>query len=431
MKIWSIILLIFFIGTSSIAQVPSSVKQILLADTNINKGFIGVKILNSQDNKVLWEHNSHSYFTPASNTKLNSLYAGLKFLGDSVPGLYVYEDSTTLYIKPAGDPTFLHPEIAQQPVFEYLKKTTKKIVGLDQPFLSRQYGPGWGWSDYDESYMNERSVFPIFGNNIVFTGTAEELNYFPKRPVTLSHEKMTNSTGKVKSIGRKLNENIFYPDYGSNSNNRFVIPFVTSLELAYQVLSDTLHKKIEYSRASFPQQNFRTIYSVHIDTLLKPLMENSDNFFAEQVLLMAGYERNGVFSNEQAIDSLLANEMNFYIDQPNWADGSGLSRYNLFTPTGFTELLKHLKNDFDFERVKNILPTGGEGTLRSLYKGKLQNRIFAKTGTLNNHLGLSGYLYTKKNKILIFSILVNNHISRATPIRQSIEKFLEAVYEAN
>jgi D-alanyl-D-alanine carboxypeptidase/D-alanyl-D-alanine-endopeptidase (penicillin-binding protein 4) len=78
------------------------------------------------------------------------------------------------------------------------------------------------------------------------------------------------------------------------------------------------------------------------------------------------------------------------------------------------------------ERIKNILPTGGTGTISSYYRAD-SGYIFVKTGTLNGVVALSGFLYTKKNKLLLFSILVNNHTSTATSIRQGVEKFIQTV----
>ena len=82
------------------------------------------------------------------------------------------------------------------------------------------------------------------------------------------------------------------------------------------------------------------------------------------------------------------------------------------------------------ERLKNILATGGAGTLKLYYK-KDAGYIFAKTGTLNNNCALSGYLITKKNKLYIFSILANNYTGGATPIRKAVEKFLTEVRDKN
>jgi len=131
-------------------------------------------------------------------------------------------------------------------------------------------------------------------------------------------------------------------------------------------------------------------------------------------------------SDERMIDTLLKTDLKDIPQQPKWVDGSGLSRYNLFTPQDFVYLLKKIKDEFDWKRIQNILPTGGEGTLSSYYKSE-KGYIFAKTGTLSNNCALSGYLITKKNKVLIFSILVNNYKTGATPIRRSVEGFLQKI----
>jgi D-alanyl-D-alanine carboxypeptidase/D-alanyl-D-alanine-endopeptidase (penicillin-binding protein 4) len=85
-----------------------------------------------------------------------------------------------------------------------------------------------------------------------------------------------------------------------------------------------------------------------------------------------------------------------------------------------------MRNDFTFERLKVILPTGGEGTINNYYK-TISGNIYAKTGTLSNNCALSGYLITSKGKLLIFSVLANNYITGATPVRRAVEQFLEGI----
>ena len=83
-----------------------------------------------------------------------------------------------------------------------------------------------------------------------------------------------------------------------------------------------------------------------------------------------------------------------------------------------------MKADFGMERLRKLLPSGNDGTLAGLYINE-HGFIFAKTGTLSNHLALSGYLYTKKNRLLAFSFLINNHNGTASVIRTQMEDFIK------
>ena len=155
-------------------------------------------------------------------------------------------------------------------------------------------------------------------------------------------------------------------------------------------------------------------------------MHRSDNFFAGQLLLMVGNEVLGVMDDGQIIDTLLKTDLDDLPQKPRWVDGSGLSRYNLFTPQDFVFLLNKMKNEFGMERMKNILPTGNEGTLANYYKAD-SGFIYAKTGSMSGIVSLSGYIYTHKNKLLIFSVLINNHNTSAPEVKRAMELFLERI----
>jgi D-alanyl-D-alanine carboxypeptidase/D-alanyl-D-alanine-endopeptidase (penicillin-binding protein 4) len=156
------------------------------------------------------------------------------------------------------------------------------------------------------------------------------------------------------------------------------------------------------------------------------MMYRSDNFYAEQVLLMAANEKFGIMNDRQIISYLLNHNLQGLPQAPRWADGSGLSRYNLFTPKDFIWVLHKMKNEFGMERLKAIFPTGGEGTLANYYHND-SGFIYAKTGSMSGILSLSGYLYTKSGRLLIFSVLVNNHRQPAWLLRRKIASFLHAV----
>src|SRR5687767_5558251 len=97
----------------------------------------------------------------------------MKYLGDSLVGLRygIPEEKgwdNTIVIKPAGDPSFLHPDFKDQPVLNFLEKnkTGKRFGFLWDTVQAERWGSGWSWNDYDAGYMAERSNMPIYGNTI-------------------------------------------------------------------------------------------------------------------------------------------------------------------------------------------------------------------------------------------------------------------------
>ena len=174
--------------------------------------------------------------------------------------------------------------------------------------------------------------------------------------------------------------------------------------------------------------SWSTIHSQPTDSLLKPMMHRSDNFFAEQSLLMVSNEKLGIMNDARIIDTILKTDFADLPQKPRWVDGSGLSRYNLFSPRDFVAILDKMRTEFGMERIKTVFPTGNEGTLRNYYT-KEEGYLFAKTGTLSGVVALSGYLYTKKNKLLLFSVLVNNHNGSATEVRRVVEQLIERIRE--
>lgn len=169
---------------------------------------------------------------------------------------------------------------------------------------------------------------------------------------------------------------------------------------------------------------------MHRDTLIRSLMLRSDNHMAEQLLLMAARARLGYMREDILIDSMLSADLKDIPQKPRWADGSGASRYNLFTPESFVYLLEKMRREFGFERIRHLLPTGGEGTLSKYYLD-IPGSIYAKTGTLSNNQALSGFLITKKGRLLEFSVMVNHYKGPARPVRQRVEAFLLEIWQNN
>jgi D-alanyl-D-alanine carboxypeptidase/D-alanyl-D-alanine-endopeptidase (penicillin-binding protein 4) len=131
-------------------------------------------------------------------------------------------------------------------------------------------------------------------------------------------------------------------------------------------------------------------------------------------------------STDSIINTLLSTDLKDIPQPTRWVDGSGLSRYNLFTPQSFIYILNKLQQEFGMKRLKVILPTGSEGTLKNYFNAD-SGFIYAKTGSMSNQFTLCGYLTTKKNRQLIFSVLVNNEMANSRDVRRAVERFIKAI----
>lgn len=418
------ILSLSVISCSVTKQISKQAETILLKDTAISTGHIGISIYEPATNTYWYNYNANHYFIPASNTKLFTLYAGMKYLGDSLVGLRYQIKGDSTVIEPTGDPTFLLSEFKNQPTLNFLK--LRKKICLTDGFLYKDFlGNGWAWNDFKDGYMAQRSSFPIYGNVIKAKWVSpDSVNVYPS-----FYQKQSVLAEKVKTgfdVIKDFEENYFLFTNGSDKNKE--IPFRPAIADIQLLLEDTLKNKLDTDWSVYDKKGMLKIHSQPSDSLFKPMMYRSDNFFAEQTLLMASNEKLGYMSDEKIIDTLLKTDLKDVPQKPRWVDGSGLSRYNLFTPQSFVYIINKTKNEFGWDRLKSILPTGGTGTLSSYYK-KDSGFIYAKTGTLSNNCALSGVLITRKGRMFIFSVLANNYITGATPVRKAVEKFLLAIRE--
>ena len=418
--------LLVFTSCSINRQVAKIAQKELLNDSALLPAYVGVSVFEPATGKYWYQHDAAKYFVPSSNAKLFTLYAGLKYLGDSIPGIKYYETADTLFIQPTGDPSLLHPDFKIQRVAGFLKTKNKPIILNDANWKEEALGYGWAWDDYNGYYMAERSALPVYGNVIRWSQSINENNQLTIKSTPFLNWQTNfkpDSLNKAFSVTRNRDENVFHITTGKEKQAAEETPFVTNgVEATKLFLSDSLKISIT-SNLSATNYKLSTLFSIPSDSLFKPMMHNSDNFLAEQTLLMTANEKLGVMNDEAIISYLLKNELKDVPQKPKWVDGSGLSRYNLFTPQSFIWLLNKMKNEFGWDRIKNILPTGGEGTLRSLFINE-KGFVFAKTGTLSNHTSLSGYVITKKNKLLIFSLQANHFLTGATPVRLAFERFI-------
>ncbi len=390
---------------------------------------VGVAVFDIAANSYLYNYQADKYFVPASNTKIFTCYAAMKHLGDSLTGLLYTQEDSNYTVKFAGDPTLLHPDFKQHAVANFFK-SHNNITVVKSDWKDVRWGNGWAWNDFDADYMAERSAAPIYGNVVAFKKTGNQLSVLPK----LFKDSVTiygNLQSGSFSIERDYYNNSFSLQNSSRKFTATDIPFITSEVLAVALLEDSLKKPIDYLDAdAVNKSGWKKLKSQPTDSMLALMMHRSDNFYAEQTLLMVSNEKLGVMSDSKIIDTLLKTDLAGLPQKPRWVDGSGLSRYNLFTPMDFVWVLNQMKKEFSWNRIATIFPTGNTGTLSGYYKD-YAGKIYAKTGTLSSQVALSGFITAKSGKELIFSILVNNHQTAASNIRRAVEAFLIDIIEKN
>jgi len=410
-------------------KLQKAANQNILQVNNLSGAHIGIHVYDPASNTNLFSYQSNKFFVPASNTKIVTCFAALKYLGDSVAAAQILATDSGMHVYATGDPTFLHPDFEQHPAMDFLKNHINHISVIKSNFSSNRWGRGWAWDDYNADYMAERSAAPIFGNVVGFAKNGNQLRVTPK----YFKDSVT--------IFSSMQNNNFYVDrnYTSNnfsiqkSNKKFTgdnIPYITSEPLTITLLEDSLHQPIAYIDATIEKTNWKKYYSQPTDSMLKIMMHRSDNFYAEQSLLMIGNEKLGKMDDGKTIDTLLKTDFKLLPQKPKWVDGSGLSRYNLMTPQDFVWVLNQIKTEFGWQRTSTIFQEANSGTLGGYYKN-INGKLFAKTGTLSNVVTLSGYITTAKGKEIIFSVLVNQHQSSASEIRRIVEQFLVGVIEKN
>lgn len=410
---------VFFSSCSVHRQLERSAEKAFQSTGFLSSANIGISVFDPQSKKFLYDLNGEKYFIPASNTKLFTFYAAMKYLGDSLEGIRYYFQNDSLFVIPTGDPTLLHPDFQTQPVLDFLLQNKQYPIAIADHIMNDYgWGYGWSWDDYADYYMPERSAFPVFGNVVRFTKPQDQLTAIP----FLENWKISYSAKENSGIKREISSNVF--SVPQSFEGRAEVPFFAdSGRTNRAILEDSF--KLQLSQFTYSGHPCQVIYSQPTDSMLRKMMYRSDNFFAEQSLLMVSALFFNRMNDRMVIDSLLQTDLHLLPQKPQWVDGSGLSRFNLFSPRDFVFLLQKMKEEFEWKRITAILPTGGTGTLSS-YK-EFEGKLFAKTGTLSNNIALSGYAITNKNRHLIFSILVGNHTAREQEIRTAMRKFLNDI----
>lgn len=171
-----------------------------------------------------------------------------------------------------------------------------------------------------------------------------------------------------------------------------------------------------------------------VEAMLIPLLKDSQNQVAESLLRLVGAEGAGkpvgFQEGGRTLKTFLIDRVGLTGPSFSFTNGSGLYDANRVSVRAVVNLLRHVLVSADLAPIRNALPVSGkDGTLKARFlKTPLDGRVHAKTGTLDQAVGLAGYVDLPDGQVMVFAILVNGRKLNASTIRRSMDKALLQVY---
>lgn len=400
--------------------------------SNVIKQYqVGFALYNLDNKKMVFENNAEKQFTPASNTKLFTFYAALKMIPETIPALRYIERNDSLIFWGTGDPAFLQSELKDKSAYNFLSSTNKKLFFAPGRYTGDVFGSGWAWDDYNDYYQAEINELPLLDNTVWVKGNQSGgFSIIPKSFASCFVKDTTNTRG-VFFVKRKFNSNEFdYNAVNVKANYTQQIPFKVSNGTTLSLLADTLHKTVELIDMRMPA-DAKTLLGANRDSVLKAMLLPSDNFIAEQLLLVCGDKLSDTLNTNKTIQYVLKNYLADLPEKPRWVDGSGLSRMNLFSPRDMIMVLNLIYGEINNqEKLFDMLPAGGKsGTLKNAYPKTNEPFVFGKTGSLTGIHNQSGFVVTKKGKVYTYSFMNNNFVNPTAAVRSEMVKIVTYIHD--
>lgn len=412
--------------------------------------------------------------SPASNVKIFTTAAALDQLGPDfrfdtrlIAEGRLSADGTlegNLVLQGDGDPNLSGGLEKKTQPFVYLDRIVRAardagirvvdgdVIGDDSYFVHAPFGKGWTKGDVRHRYGAAVSALSFHDNVLSLAvgpgkkiGDRLRVSFFP----SYSFLPFTN---RGKTVSRDARKTFAWSGPGKGNRIRMWGDMPVSSRRSWQLIPvddpalytatifwERLRKagiKVRgRARARHQGESTTTqgseIY-VHSSLPLKDIIthvnKRSHNLSAEILLRALGAELAGVGSDEVGLEMVydFLRAAGVDPDTVDLHDGSGLSRDNLITSRAEVSLLNHLAQQPYFPLfMESLAVAGRDGTLkRRMRRSATRGKVYAKTGSLRNVTSLGGYIRTRSQRTLAFSILVNNHSFNA---KRAADRICEAL----
>lgn len=348
--------------------------ELMMNDKSMRTAHVGIYFVDLENKEVILAHNEHKLFVPASVMKLFSTLLAWEVLGEDFTyetKIYIPKGSQPPYvkgdivIKGSGDPSLNHA-VFERCLIKFKESGFQKVEGSlvidNSAFDKERWSTRWPWDLDDNPHIDA----------LIVQNRVRGFNPYDENEVALY-------------VGELVKETL----------QRF------------DVQIDGV--KVGKLEPEFFEE-FITIRSQPLRELIRVTNKVSHNSYAEQVFRTVGLQLFGSGSNTNAIKALnqLVNKIVGEDYPRNFADGCGLSMYNLVSPYMTVKLL-----EYAYEKhggldgfISTLSVAGMDGTLARRLIGY---RVYGKTGTLAYCASLAGVAITKPGKKVAFAIFVNNY----------------------
>jgi D-alanyl-D-alanine carboxypeptidase/D-alanyl-D-alanine-endopeptidase (penicillin-binding protein 4) len=436
------------------AQLRAQLQEILRAPA-LDDALVGVHVRSLSDGRTIFERNGTKLFNPASNVKLVTTAAALWYLGSSYRFRTIaYRDASlrggtlsgNLYVKGRGDPMLTSEELfgfVNEIALHGIEKIEGNIVVDDEFFDSVWEGPGWDQERSDKSYAPPVGALSVnFGTFSIRAMPGDRVGA-PARVSVWPDVPSIELSSTVVTRGRDTRRQIWVGTTRDDDGKlevtvRGALPLgdidgVTVYKRVYNpplYAGEAIRRMLELRGIPVKGRVVRgtspgtaipvaTHFSLPLAKVVSILNKHSNNFIAEQILKTLGAEvRGGQGTWEKGCDVVRE-----FLEQAGiprssfvFGNGSGLNDINRLTPEQVTRLLDAMYKRFEVqpEFVASLAVAGVSGTINSRFADEpAMARLRAKTGSLQGVSALSGYVVTQDNKLLAFSVMMNDYHGRA------------------
>lgn len=456
------------------------VKDEIVQDSYLKNASIGIQVIDLATGAVLVKNQENTSMAPASTAKLFATASAFEMVGANYqPKTRIYyqgELSTTgvlkgdLWIRGGGDAA-LGSRYYTENESEFLdrwadtlykmglRKVQGAVVGDGSEFGYAGAPDGWSWGDMGNYYGAGPSGLAIYDNMLKY--------YFKVNSVLGAVPVLTKTFPEVEGFrfynyisGSKAagdNSYIYGAPYSLDRFGTGSLQMNTSITVKGSLPDPELQFAVEMTKALQKRgievtqkgkgarsmsliaawkrygTNHQLIYTHNgssVNTIAHWTNQKSVNFFAEQLVCLVGYNKNGDGSTENGLRQLnqywntRINTSGLYLK-----DGSGLSRSNGISAEHFCSLLNFMNQSKNKEVFRATLPVAGiSGTLSDVCRNQAaQGRVFAKSGTMSRIKSYAGYVDTKSGKKLAFAIIFNNYNCSNAYLMKKIEKFMNTM----